>query len=227
VLHAFGVPVLSWPSWFLIALFSGEIVLYFVLPRVPTLAAKLAAAAVLVAVGWLIAEVLTPLWIGFALLASVWFFKQSFIVAGFLLLGIASKPLAARLGRAGAGTVCAIGLAAAAGSLGTFDLNVPDSPFAGFQVGSDEHVTPWRPVVIDSLGVYGNLFWYALTGLLGSVLWMCLSRLTPPARPLLWVGRETLPLIGLNALFLHFLRAPSCSRARRSPSSRSPPARRS
>jgi acyltransferase len=59
---------------------------------------------------------------------------------------------------------------------------------------------------------HGNLLLFPLTALFGFFFLVFLSQTTPANRALLFVGRNSLALLGLNGIFYHFLNLPIASR---------------
>lgn len=69
---------------------------------------------------------------------------------------------------------------------------------------------PWKvtqkvPVVLINILQHGNPFYFIISALSGFFFIIFLARLTPPNKALLFVGRNTLILMGLNGFFFHFL----------------------
>ena len=77
----------------------------------------------------------------------------------------------------------------------TFNLN--GGPFAG----NLEIVS----MVVSS---HGNLFLFSITAIFGSLFIVFLSQLTPASAVFLFIGQNTIILLGLNGLFDNFFNLP-------------------
>ncbi len=197
---ALGVPLFCVPSWFLLLIFSIEILHFFAARLVLTAPESLGSharlgAAILI---FYLAGYFLNLYgdfvnLGKGRLFNVLFAHEAvtmyaFYLAGILLrrkrflIGQVSRPLCA---------LCAVALALTV--LFTFSLN--RGPF-NFN---------YNNAVVIMMAAHGHLFWFPVTAAAGSLAVFFLARLTPQAGLLTWLGSHTLILMCLNGIFYHYI----------------------
>jgi fucose 4-O-acetylase-like acetyltransferase len=173
-----GHPELNWVTWFLVCLFVCEVAALVVLPLVRNVSARLVLGVAAIALGVLVCN---------RGLARAWFLGESVVALGFYSIGYGVWPAARRLSEHRAK---ALGVAVVCGAivLGTYRLNVS----AG-------------DTVMLSSGRHGDVLYFTITALAGAAAVAALGMGLPPWRPLQWLGRNSLQLLGLNGLFFHYL----------------------
>ena len=59
--------------------------------------------------------------------------------------------------------------------------------------------------VVIMFSSHGNIFWFPLTAIAGSLLVFLLGKITPCQKTIVWMGQNTLILMCLNGVFYHFI----------------------
>jgi fucose 4-O-acetylase-like acetyltransferase len=173
-----GHPELNWVTWFLVCLFACEVEALVTLPSFRSTLGRLVFGVASISIGVLVCN---------RGLARTWFLGESVVALGFYTIGYALWPAALRLSEHRAvafGAVVIFGAIA----LATFQRNVS----AG-------------ETVMLSSGRHGDVPDFITTALAGSAAVIALGIVLPPWRPLAWLGRNSLQLLGLNGLFFHYL----------------------
>lgn len=184
-----GMPVFNIPLWFLAALFSVEL-LHHVLGRYLTgTATMLGAAACLYLVGYYL-----TLDYMFLPGPSYWFVLEAPVMYAFYLVGVCLRQSGILERCASRGGLVALAALTALGVWFTYDLN--QGPFKVFQA------------VVIVLSGHGNVFWFPVTALCGSLLLFFLASLPGENRILQYLGKNTIIIFCLNGVFYHFCNGP-------------------
>ncbi|MCX6031080.1 MAG: hypothetical protein NT169_17505 [Chloroflexi bacterium] len=187
-----GYPSFNFVTWFLVCLFTVEIIHFCVRRYVKTAPALLAAAIGFLAAGGLILAKIGLVVTVTGIALNTWFIHEALIAYGFYQLGMLARqtrlleqprPLAVRLTAL---------VAAAIVVLVTFNLNA--GPFTGE-----------KPVVLMAESAHGFMPLFALTAVAGALAVAALAQLTPAGWPVAWVGQNTLALMGLDGLLHNFI----------------------
>lgn len=186
-----GRPIASWPCWFFISLFIVEVV---AAELIPVLRTKIRYGLALPLVFWLALVVTKDMTLSANLLGiaeSAWMFQQSFMALFFYLLGYGCRQYANQLmpnSVDGRSTLWAAVLGLAVLVL-TYRFN--------FEGG--------RGSVNMSGGVYGDAGWFLLAAIPGIVFTVYLAACLPVNRCLDFLGKHTIPLVGINGWMISFL----------------------
>ena len=190
-----GAPVLNWTTWFLVTLFSAEILFQLLGMKIQRPAVLLAIGACTYAIGWYIsakAPVAAYILLGF------WFFREALVAVFFIIIGyVFKKPLLALLDK-GRGYLYLALFVASLITLLTFDMN----SFA------NKHVLDSRDTVVMSVSQHGHFLWYPLTAISGSLMLIVLAAIIPANRFMNFFGKNTLVLLGMAGFYLHFINEP-------------------
>ena len=198
-----GRPSFNLVTWFLACLLTVEILHYFIGGWLKN-NFQLAVSSLLFLIGgWWLTWMIGAAPAVYQPIASVWYLFEAFVAYAFFQMGLLlrhSQALSSieerhlpKIGLLGL-AVLFFGLVSL-----TFDWNTGPSrlqPFALLMVASS----------------HGNLLLFPLTALFGFFFLVFLSQTTPANRALLFVGRNSLALLGLNGIFYHFLNLPIASR---------------
>ena len=66
------------------------------------------------------------------------------------------------------------------------------------------------PAVVILASAHGNIFWFPLTAVAGTVMTLLLAQITPAAAWMNYMGRNALTIcIGLNGVFYHHINGPA------------------
>ena len=161
-----GYPSYNWVMWFVVCLFTVEILHYFVGRHATTSLRLVVLAVVSYLIGWFLFWQSTLIVSATGIARNFWFINEALIAYPFYVAGILARrlrifdrpPIIGRL---------LIFLALLGVTLATFDLN--SGPFVYK-----------KPVVVMAGGSHGSLWLFPLTALAGSLMMGYLARLTPP-----------------------------------------------
>ncbi len=189
-----GTPLFNPMTWFLVCLFSVEMIHFLISP---VLKGKGSRALVFILIfylaGWMISWK-RPLVAGILQFGDSWYIYEAVLAYSFYLLGrlvsLSNVLDSRRIPHLNVWLLIASAVVLAA----TFNLN--QGPFFGPKP---------HGVVVISQGTYGNLFLFPLAAVAGSLCIIMLSRLIGTNRLLGYLGRNSLILMGLNGLFFLFL----------------------
>ena len=193
---AFGIPMFCVPSWFLLMLFSVELVHYGAFRFLKSNNIKiLIGAGVFYVVGyWLNLEfdIVNPLKervIGWNYL----FIHEAITMYGFYLLGVYLRRKTFLMEKVSLKILVPSVVTTFLIILFTYNLN--SGPFT-FHV--------YNAVVII-FASHGHFFWFPFTALAGSFFIFVLAKFTPSQKTIAWMGQNTLILMCLNGIFYHYI----------------------
>lgn len=201
-LYLLGIPYLSWPSWFLVALFTSEILYFFIQPLARNRRLTVLLALLCYSAGWWfnrLAFGLPDVIRGFTML---WMFNASFLFCAFFLTGMLIRPYLLALGQWPSHKVILSLLAAVAVFIPATLLNQ-----AHFITGLPESFFRFvrNDMMAISFGQYGHYLWGLLSMLAAAATLACISRLIPVTRFMRACGDYSLVLLGLNGILLNVL----------------------
>jgi acyltransferase len=186
-----GHPTYNWAMWFLVCLFTVEIS-HFFLGRYATTSRRLVVLAMgSYLTGWFVLWQATFITEATGLVRNFWFIHEAPVAYALYLVGMLARRLDIIERPASWGRLLLAGVLLAV-TLATFDLNT--GPFAHR-----------KQVVLMSGGSNGSLWAFPVTALAGAFMLCYLSRLTRPARWLLFIGGATIPLLGLDGIIHNYI----------------------
>lgn len=192
-----GLPSFNIPTWFLLCIFTVEII-HLVVGRLFNTQLHLIAAMVIfyLAGSWFSTtyDLYNPLK---GRLFSYFYLQEAIVVYAFYLFGILLRRngLFTKDDKAAVQTALETILLLLVVYF-TYDLNKGHFSF---------HVYDAVVVLFSS---HGHLFWFALTAVAGSLLILSLARATRAPRWMNYLGSNTLILFCLNGIFYHFVNDP-------------------
>jgi len=182
-----GMPELNWVTWFLVCMFVCELMALVVLPRLRHTALQLLFAAACIVGGVFLCNHGDALegWVG--AVSRIWFVREAIVALGFYTAGHALRPFLQQL--AGhRGIALLVSVASLCALLATYRLNQPHDAQA----------------VMMAAAQHGDALGFAFSALAGTLAVAGLAMLLPATRIAGWLGRNSLPLMGLNGVFFHF-----------------------
>jgi acyltransferase len=188
-----GHPSYNWLMWFLVCLFTVEVLHFFVGRYATTMLQLVALAVGVYLVGWVLLWQSSLVSEGTGIAKNFWFINEALIAYPFFLAGILAKRLRI-FDRTSRGVTLLIFAVLFGVTLGLFNLNT--GPFA------------WKPIVLMAQSSHGSPWLFPITALAGAFMVAFLARVTPPARWLLFIGANTLPLMGLDSIFHDYINQP-------------------
>ena len=189
-----GYPSYNWLMWFMVCLFTVEILHFFVGKHATTAPRLIALGVGSYLIGWVLLWQSTFISSATGIARNFWFINEALIAYPFFLAGILARrlrvfdrpPLAGRL---------LLLLALLGLTLATFNRNT--GPFV------------WKKAVVVMAGSsHGSPWLFPITALAGALMIILLARMTPPARWLLFIGVNTIPLMGLDAILHDYINLP-------------------
>ncbi len=192
----FGMSSFCIPSWFLLLIIGVELVHYCMFRFLKDANIKILIAAVLFyVVGYFLnlkLDLFNPLK-GRIVGWNYFFIHEAITLYAFYLTGI--------LLRRKVGTADKIPtIALAAGAVATFLIVL--FTYALNKGPFNFHVYNYVVILFSS---HGNLFLFPLTAMAGCAFILCLSKITPGQKILVWLGQNTLILMCLNGIFYHYI----------------------
>jgi Fucose 4-O-acetylase and related acetyltransferases len=196
IMTVFGLPMFCIPSWFLLMIFSVEMVHYGAFRFLKSSNMKiLIGAVVFYVVGyWLNLEfdIVNPMKkriVGWNYL----FIHEAITMYAFYLLGVYLRRKQFLMDKVTLKIVVPGVIITFLIVLFTFNLN--NGPF---------NVNYYDSVVI-MFASHGSFIWFPITALAGSLFILFLAKITPSPKTILLIGQNTLLLMCLNGIFYHYI----------------------
>ncbi len=191
-LYLYGQPMLNWLTWFLVCLFSLEIIIACLEKVYSTHSLQTAfmSAGLFFIVGFFAAEQAQVISDFSGLPINFWFLNEAFTAGGFYWLGYAFKTA---LFKPGHRVFDSLGLVLS-GAFLLYSYGLNQGPF------SNPH-----PIVLMNQLSHGNYPLFVATALSGIAMCLYATRLIPvQSRAVRFIGQNTLIYLGLNGLCLTF-----------------------
>jgi fucose 4-O-acetylase-like acetyltransferase len=184
-----GTPNLNWITWFLVCLFSCELLAMVILPKIRTPLFSFLLGIIVLISGLIACQHLPVVVRIFGILQNTWYIHEAVVALGFYTLGYALfNPIKSLLQRRPT-VIYPIGLFALGMLWFTYLSNAPTPNF----------------VPLLALSLHGETMPFIIAALTGILFTLCLAIAIPTFSIVTWIGQNTLILIGLNGLFFHFL----------------------
>ena len=197
---AFGIPLFCVPSWFLMLIFSVEIVHYWAFRILTTDVRIVAGILVFYIAGYLFNgyfDIVNPLK-GRVICWNYLFIHEAVFLYAFYLLGL---------------FMCRRRFLRQAGSL---RILVPAATAAmlvvlfTYRLNSGHFSFPPLDAVVILFSSHGHALWFPLTAVAGCLMILLIARAVPPTwTPMVWLGQNTLILMCLNGILYHFINPPA------------------
>jgi acyltransferase len=192
---AFGMPMFCIPSWFILMIFSVELVHYGAFRFLKSSNLKiLIGAVVFYVVGYwlnLKFDIVNPMK-GRVIGWNYLFIHEAITMYAFYLMGIYLSRKKFLMDKVSPKSVIPGVIITFLIVLFTYNLN--NGPF-NFSV--------YNAVVI-MFSSHGNFFWFPVTAVAGSFFILFLAKITPFQKTIVWMGQNTLILMCLNGIFYHY-----------------------
>jgi acyltransferase len=191
----FGIPMFCVPSWFILMMFSVEIVHYGAFRFLKSNSKILIGAVVFYVVGYwfnLKFDIFNPMKqrvVGWNYL----FIHEAITMYSFYLLGVYLRRKKFLMEKVSPKIMVPGLIVSFLIVLFTYKLN--NGPF---------NFNYFNSVVIF-FSSHGNFFWFPITAIAGSFFVLFLAKITPSQKTIVWLGQNTLILMCLNGIFYHFI----------------------
>lgn len=192
---AFGIPMFCVPSWFILMMFSVEIVHYGAFRFLKSNSKILIGAVVFYVVGYwfnLKFDIFNPMKqrvVGWNYL----FIHEAITMYSFYLLGVYLRRKKFLMEKVSPKIVVPGVIISFLIVLFTYKLN--NGPF---------NFNYFNSVVII-FSSHGNFLWFPITAIVGSFFILFLAKITPSQKTIVLLGQNTLILMCLNGIFYHFI----------------------
>ena len=183
-----GIPSLNIVTWFLVCLMVSEIMALVIFDRVQSRKVILGIAMVSLLFGLVVSQDIEASGHILGIEPNTWYFHESFVALGFYLSGYVLYPVIENLQTRSKTIVGLVPVSALLLLLFTFNLNKP-TPYFAVSMGVSSH---------------GEMIPFIISAFAGTLLLIGISMLLPSLRSLMFVGRNTLVLLGLSGIFHHF-----------------------
>lgn len=184
-----GQPELNQITWFLVCLFTVEIISIFVLPKVKKTISGLILGLSFLGIGLFLTDDMRQTEILLGVYKNTWYIHEALVAFGLYSIGFFLFPTIKKFLSSGILTrLILLGLSFGV-TLLSFDLNNPHSDF--FVLMKDS----W----------HGDPGFFILTALSGTLFILFLATFVPKSKVVDFVGKNTLILLGMNGLFFNFV----------------------
>lgn len=202
--YLLGIPLISWPTWFLVALFSSELMYEKLIKFFKSPVSLWLGFFVFYSSGWLLNhyKIMSPKWVESMLMIGMVQVVPMFIA--FMLLGAVLKKFILKLGRWPRGKVTLMLIAAYIPVLIGVSMNVHFSDNAN--QGLRHYLPDDMPLMF--VGQYGSYHWFLLSSFFGVFGFLALCRLLPVNQLMKQIGENSLAIFGLNSIFHQAINAP-------------------
>ncbi|BBO69687.1 O-acetyltransferase [Desulfosarcina alkanivorans] len=194
----FGIPMFCVPSWFLLIIFSVEMIHYWAF-RLLASDVKIVAGVILFYVcGYLLNatfDIVNPIR-GRVVGWNYLFIHEALFMYAFYLLGVFLRRQRFLRKRQPLRVLAPAAMAAFLVVLFTYRLN------------SGRFSFPPLDAVVILFSSHGHAAWFPLTALAGCLMVLLVARAVPSWRPMVWMGQNTLILMCLNGIFYHYINPP-------------------
>lgn len=191
----FGIPSFCVPSWFILMLFSVELVHYFAFRFINTNTKILIGIVVFYVVGYwfnLKFDIFNPLK-GRVVGWNYLFIHEAITMYSFYLIGIYLRRRKFLMDKVSQKIIIPGIVICFLGVLFTYKLNT--GPF-NFHVYN---------AVVLLFSSHGNFFLFFISAVVGSFMVFFLAKITPAKKVIVWMGQNTLILMCLNGIFYHYV----------------------
>jgi acyltransferase len=194
----FGIPIFCVPSWFILMLFTVELLHYGAFRFLKSNSRILIGALIFYVVGYwlnLKLDIVNPLK-GRVIGWNYLFIHEAITMYAFYLLGIYLRRKKFLIGKVSLKILVPGAIITFLIVLFTFRLNTGPFNFSVYDA------------VVIIFASHGNFLWFPVSAVAGSFLILFLAKLTPSQKTVVWMGQNTLILMCLNGVFYHYINGP-------------------
>ena len=191
----FGIPAFCVPSWFILMLFSVELVHYGAFRFLRSNSKILVGAVLFYVVGYwlnLKLDIFNPLK-GRVIGWNYLFIHEAITMYAFYLLGIYLRRRKFLMEKVSLKILVPGAIITFLIVLFTYKLNTGPFNFNYYDA------------VVIIFASHGNFFWFPVSAIAGSFLILFLAKITPSQKTVVWMGQNTLMLMCLNGIFYHYI----------------------
>ena len=193
----FGIPSFCVPSWFILMIFSVELVHYGAFRFLTSNSKILIGAVIFYVVGYwlnLKLDIFNPLK-GRVIGWNYLFIHEAITMYAFYLMGIYLRRRKFLIEKVSLKILVPGAIITFLIVLFTFKLNTGPFNFSVYDA------------VVIIFASHGNFFWFPVSAVAGSFLILLLAKITPSQKTVVWMGQNSLILMCLNGVFYHYINA--------------------
>ena len=187
--YLLGLPYLNFPVWFLVCLFTCEVYASLILPKLRSRLLVFLFGAGIFFIGLVMYQHMPAMVRIFRVPQHSWYVYASIVPLGFYAMGYALFPRICPLVQLHHRILYPVCLLALGILLLTYKMNDPGEYF----------------YVMINCATTGKILPFASSAFAGIIFLLSLSAIAPRSSILLFTGRHTLPLLGINGIFYHFV----------------------
>ncbi len=195
-----GLPLVSWPCWFLVGLFSSELCYYFIYNKIKSNQHKFIASILFCSLAWMVSRGLESIGGGVSMIGMVFLLQSVPLFCGLFFFGASIRSKLIRASRESKWKVLALFIVTAL--ICWYSMNFND--FTPLDAKSFKTRYPSDGMFL-SVGQYGYFIPFMISIYSGILAFCCFCILIPPFRILSMIGDHALLLIGINSIFVAFL----------------------
>ncbi len=190
----FGIPAFCVPSWFILMLFSVELIHYKAFRFLRSNSKILMGAVVFYVVGYwlnLKLDIFNPLK-GRVIGWNYLFIHEAITMYAFYLMGVYLRRKKFLMDKVSLKILLPKIIITFLIVLFTYNLNTGPFNFSFYNA------------VVIIFASHGNFFWFPVSAVAGSFFILFLAKISPTQNTILWMGQNTLILMCLNGIFYHY-----------------------
>jgi fucose 4-O-acetylase-like acetyltransferase len=186
-----GLPYLNFPIWFLVCLYTCEFFASLILPKLRSQLLVFFFGICTLFIGLIMCQHMPAMVRIFRVPPNTWYMYESIVSLGFYSMGYALFPRICPLVQRHSPILYTVCLLAFGVLLLTFNMNDPSACF----------------IVLLSSSGHGTIPHFIISAFAGIIFILSLSAIMPRSSILLFIGKHSLPLLGINGFFYHFMNA--------------------
>ncbi|WP_373057600.1 acyltransferase family protein [Zunongwangia sp. H14] len=184
-----GSPQLNLITWFLVCLFTCEVMASLIIPKIKSRSRSLFWGILILTLGLLICRYHLSVAKLTGITLNTWYIHEAIVAMGFYFTGFAAFPFIKKLAATKKWMVYLLLPVFFCITYFTFNLNSPSDNFT----------------VLMVLSQHGEIMPFLITAFAGAFFLISLCIILPFNRLFEYIGKNTLYLLGLNGIFHHFI----------------------
>lgn len=185
-----GHPIFDVNTWFLICLFTCEIYATLIFSKFKSLKKLIIIAVFSLLGGLFLCENMDVFSRISGIAPNTWYIHEGIVALGFYLTGYIIYPVIKQLNKIKYTLICVIlGIISLIVLVFSYNLNSPTKGFVVLMINSS----------------HGYIIPFLISAFAGILFIICISSLMPSFKPVLFIGQNTLILLGLSGIYFNFI----------------------